>query len=137
VETVLPESLPLVRPSPPAHAVVRESAHESARPQTADLLSVPAPPPEVPSSRLHDEMVALVHLREVAAHDPVAAVALAAEDDARYGTDDVFGEEREAIAIVALGGCDRANEARTRGRAFLSLHPKSPFAARVRGVLTP
>ena len=80
---------------------------------------------------LREEMAALIRLRALAANDPAAAVTLAAEYDARYGKDDVFGEEREAIAVIALAESGHGDAARARGEAFLALHPRSPFAARV------
>jgi hypothetical protein len=97
----------------------------------------PADPPEAPRGRsVREAIEALAHLREVASRDPAAAADLATEDEARYGSD-LFAEEREAIALVALANCGRMDEARARGRVFLALHPKSAFAARVQEALGP
>jgi hypothetical protein len=127
-------------PPPAAPAPVVEHSEHRGPARVAPSLRAERRPERKDDARdllLREEMSALVHLRELASRDPAAAVALAAEDDARYGRDDLYGEEREAIALVALAHSGRPDEARVRGRAFLALHPKSPFATLVRGVLAP
>jgi hypothetical protein len=79
-------------------------------------------------------MNALVHLREVAAVDPAAALRLADEYEAVHGSGGIFSEEREEIRILALARSGRRDDARARGEAFLERNPKSSFAAAVREV---
>ena len=109
-----------VAASVPPRASAREEIHDDAPPRE-----------KAHDVGLREEMAALVRLRALAATDPAAAVTLATEYDARYGKDDVFGEEREAIAVIALAESGHGDAARARGEAFLALHPRSPFAARV------
>jgi hypothetical protein len=128
---------------------VREERIPSVSPRVAQgtaRAEPPAPPPaeppaalpaETPPAPLREQMAALARLREVAASDPAAAVSLAAADDARFGKGDLYAEEREAIAVVALAQSGRLDEARAKGARFLSAYPKSPFGARVRGALAP
>lgn len=127
-DAVDPETLPL---APPATTVSAKAPPRVAAPMRAETLERPR------DVSLREAMAALIHLREVAATDPAAAVALAAQYETRYGKDDLYAEEREAIAIDALARSGRSESARARARAFLDLHPKSPFAALVRGALAP
>ena len=133
-----------VAPEPPEPARVDPATTSPARPTVTPKVSArpmasarPAAPAPAAGPSLHEEMSALLHLREVASSDPAVAAGLAAEDDARFGHGSFYAEEREAIAIDALAQSGRTEEARARARAFLDLHPKSSFAAIVRGVLAP
>ena len=133
-----------VAPEPPEPARVDPATTSPARPTATPKVSArpvasarPAAPAPAAGPSLHEEMSALLHLREVASGDPSGAVGLAAEDDARFGHGSFYAEEREAIAIDALAQSGRTEEARVHARAFLDLHPKSSFAAIVRGVLAP
>jgi hypothetical protein len=46
-----------------------------------------------------------------------------------------LAQERETLAIEALEQVSAVSEAQQRGQRFLSAHPESPYAARVRSVL--
>ena len=134
VHVPVASAAPAPRPSP------RPSRRCSTRRRRRRLRARAALPPSprpAASHSLHDEIAAIVHLREVAAADPAAAVTLAAEDEARFGGADVYAEEREALAVTSLARSGREDEASERAQAFLRVHPQSPFATLVRGVVAP
>jgi len=82
-----------------------------------------------------DEVGHLAQVRRALQSSPSLALQLAQQGQQayRHGT---FGEEREAIIVFALQALGRVDEARNEGRSFLRAHPQSPFAARVRGIVT-
>lgn len=90
----------------------------------------PKPPPQSGES-IAEEVRHLSELRRLAESDPRAAIRLADEGHRRFAGGALY-QEREAVAISALAGAGRADEARRRGERFLATFPKSPFADRVR-----
>jgi hypothetical protein len=134
VHVAVASAAPAAEPVPSAITPVLDAPAPAKAPARAPL---PPSPRRAASHSLHDEIAAIVHLREVAAADPAAAVTLAAEDQARFGGADVYAEEREALAVTSLARSGREDEASARAQAFLRLHPQSPFATLVRGVVAP
>jgi hypothetical protein len=95
--------------------------------------SIEEPPTAVGKSRstdLTEEMEQLARLRSVASSDPSAALRLANEGEQRFAKG-LFRQEREAIAIQALGQLNRTSEAKQRARAFKAAYPRSPFLVRM------
>lgn len=83
------------------------------------------------STRIHEELVHMRKLRELAASDPAAALAMADEGQRRFGAG-VFTQEREVVAIEALRRLGRNDAAKLRASRFLEEHPESPFVDKVR-----
>jgi outer membrane protein assembly factor BamD (BamD/ComL family) len=70
--------------------------------------------------------------RALARHDgPAALRALASLDRAQPQGN--LREERDALRVLALCEAGRADDARAAADVFLTRHPGSPQAARVRG----
>jgi hypothetical protein len=76
----------------------------------------------------------LARARHVLATDPASALALA-EAGQREFSDGLFGEEREAIEVLALARLGRHREAAARGRRFLARHPRGPLSEQVRAAI--
>jgi hypothetical protein len=81
-----------------------------------------------------EELELLVRIKQRAASDPAAAVALVDEGHRRFPRGS-FYQERESIAILALAQLGRTAEARPRAQRFLDAHPQSPYAERLRGLI--
>jgi hypothetical protein len=126
-----PEPLVAVSPAPASHASAKAPSAGASSHRGG------APPAPAHTDALHEEMLSVIRLREIAASAPEQAVGLAAESEARFGRDSIYAEERDAIAVTALARMGRADEARARARAFLDRHPNSPFAALVSGAVAP
>ncbi|MCA9712724.1 MAG: hypothetical protein KDK70_43245, partial [Myxococcales bacterium] len=101
------------------------------RPKAEPEVPEPSEPREPPDDRLEREMKATDRARQALARDPAQALALAvrADRDFPHG---LFGEDREGIAILALFGLHRDDEARRRAQAFLRAHPRSSYADKIR-----
>ena len=69
--------------------------------------------------------------RALALTDPAGALAIVDADNKKFAKG-VFAEEREALAIDCLVRTGRTAEAQERGRTFLTAHPTSPFAEKIR-----
>ncbi|MEO7109908.1 MAG: hypothetical protein ABI183_05680, partial [Polyangiaceae bacterium] len=65
------------------------------------------------------------------AEDANEALALLNEHARRF-PNGALAEERDAARVLALCGAGRQEDAATAGAAFLSAHPDSPLATRVR-----
>ena len=48
-----------------------------------------------------------------------------------------FSDEADVIEVQALAALGRGDEARTKAQRFLAAHPRSPYAQRIRAVVTP
>jgi hypothetical protein len=132
-----------VEPAPLGRAPTqRGQGKASARPSTV-AQAPDAPTPSnvagsdhaAPTGDQNDEVKHLAEVRRALQSSPSLALQLArrGQQDYPHGT---FGEEREAIVVFALQALGRADEARSEGRAFLRAHPQSPFAARIRDIVT-
>jgi hypothetical protein len=97
----------------------------------------PAPTPRRPVVNAEDPMLAELRAvqtaqRALARRDGVTALrTLAALDRAQPQGN--LREERDALRVLALCAAGRADEARAAADVFLSRHPGSPQATRVRG----
>lgn len=120
---------PVERAAPPAPRA------PSASPTPSILASPPlASAPVEPLDGPAEELALLVRIKQHAASDPAAAVALVDEGHRRFPRGS-FYQERESIAILALAQLGRVDEARPRARGFLDAHPQSPYAERLRGLV--
>ncbi len=97
----------------------------------------PAPTPRRPAVTAEDPMLAELRAvqtaqRALARRDgPTALRTLAALD--RTQPQGNLREERDALRVLALCAAGRADDARAAADVFLTRHPGSPQAARVRG----
>jgi hypothetical protein len=146
-------SRPEASPPPPVRA-----AHVESPPAVESVAPVPAPPPppasaappspaahaprhpaassawpEPPDDRIAREIESLARTRAALGTDPAAALALATAGDREF-PDGLLGQEREAIAILALDRLGRAAEARDRAGRFLDRYPRGPFTQRIQAV---
>lgn len=121
---IVEPAAPVVEPAAP---IVEPAAPVVAPPRGASIASSSVRPSVKP------EMDHLAQVR--AAASPAAALALAEEGHARF-PGGVFWQEREAIAIDALGRVGRGSAARSRAEAFLARHPESPYAGTLRRLST-
>jgi len=124
-----PVMSPGALPDAPRPAVSTAVRSAPVQPATAHASS-PAPAAST-SPRIHEELVHMRTLRQLAATDPTAALAMADEGQRRFAAG-VFTQEREVIAIEALQRLGQADTARRRATRFLEDHPESPFADKVR-----
>jgi hypothetical protein len=101
--------------------------------------SMPEPPTEPPAAttpkkrgQAATDLTADLALLTAAkrATDPAQRLKLL-EQHARDHRSSTFAEERDVLTIEALCELRRDSEAKTRASAFLRLHPRSAFAARV------
>jgi hypothetical protein len=77
------------------------------------------------------EMDNYAQARTLAPADPTGALALLEDGTKRFPLG-VFAEEREALAIDCLSRTGRTAEAKQRAQTFLSAHPTSTFAEKIR-----
>lgn len=118
------------------------AAVESAPPIDARTTSTAKPKPRAKAptrptpddDRLRREMQATDRARQVLATDPARALSLVKEADREF-PQGLFAEDREGIAILALFGLGRDEQARRRAQAFLRAHPRSSHADRIRAAL--
>ncbi|UJR86207.1 hypothetical protein [Sandaracinus amylolyticus] len=125
-----PEAAPEVLPEPEVVPVpeVEVEPVPGARPSTTRRAAA-APSDE---DALAAEMRELAEARRSLASDPAHALAILERGRREHGARSLFAEEREALSVLALAALDRDTEATRRGERFLSAHPESPHAERVR-----
>jgi hypothetical protein len=87
-----------------------------------------------PDALLRLEIAHLAQTRQALGDAPGKALELARDGQKKFSAG-MFGEERQAIIVIALSKIGRTLEAKRRGKSFLGKHPKGPFSARVRGIL--
>ena len=119
----------MLSPPPPAPRAPSANPTPSLA-AAAPVASASAEPLDSPA----EELALLVRIKQRAASDPAAAVALVDEGHRRFPRGS-FYQERESIAILALAQLGRTAEARARARLFLDAHPQSPYAERLRGLV--
>lgn len=111
-----------VEPPPPPPA--------SAAP-AAPRVAAPPPAPAPSAAQVADDEVSILRAAQTAlASDPTAALAHAERHAARFPRG-VLLEEREAIAIEALVGLDRLDDARARFARFVAAFPRSGYRVRL------
>jgi hypothetical protein len=106
---------------PPIAPAIR--AHRSSRPASR----------VAPDDALRREVAAMARLRALAATDPSAAVRLSRQIAGEF-PDGMLGEERDALAVVALARAGRGDEARASAARYVRRYPRGPHLARVRAV---
>jgi hypothetical protein len=129
------------RPSdPPSRDKAPESERAPAsrtprdgRVTTNDVAPAPATPPVAPPP---SETALLRDARLALNGDPARALALT-EQHRRDYPNGGFSQEREVIAITALGRLGRTSEAKSRADRFRSAHPTSPYIDRVNRAVPP
>lgn len=111
-------------PAPAASAATTRSA------EVRDQRSATGATTSAPDDRVRREIEHMARLRSALRRDPAAALALASAGQREF-RGGLFGEEREAIAVLALARQGRTAEAERRGARFLRRYPGSAFAARI------
>ena len=148
----LPAPVEVAAPAPapiPAKAeiTIAPPGARSASPAVRAPSAIPAPPPASSAIPVSDpsatadpvegqaeELALLVRIKQQAASNPAAVVALVDEGHRRFPRGS-FYQERESIAILALSQLGRSADARARAQRFLEAHPQSPYAERLRGLV--
>lgn len=111
----------------PSLAVPVATHNETAR----AVRTTPSSPAPVATTPSHESEFALVrHAQDALARDPTRALALA-QEHARTFPNGELVQEREVIAVEALSKLERRAEAKARANALLSIHPRSPYVARL------
>lgn len=116
-----------------AERQAEDTAARAVRPRrrgAAETLATSSPPTQTPA----DELALLTRARGLLATAADAALALTEEHRARFARG-TFAQERELIAVEALARLGRAEEALTRGKAFLARFARSAHAERMRVIL--
>ncbi len=103
----------------------------AAAPVRPERGAAPEPESEPSTADVLREARATAAVRAALADDPARALALVDAADAAFGQGS-FGEEREALRVLALAGLGRQAEARRLGERFLAAHEHGLFSERVR-----
>jgi hypothetical protein len=114
-------------PRPPGHSGLARP-HEQTDPQATGE--------QTTDESVAREVALLGRARAALASDPAQALALTQEGQRDFPRG-VLGEEREAIAVLALLRLGRRTEGAARGQAFVTRYPDGPFTERVRLALGP
>ena len=112
------------RPEPPLSPSALAGPEASASASSPPAVDGPA-----------EELDLLVRIKQKASSDPASALSLVEEGHRRFPRGS-FYQERESIAVLALSQLGRTTEARERAKHFLDAHPQSPYAERLRGLIT-
>jgi hypothetical protein len=128
---------------PAAPVVAPEDPHAPATPPDApvhDTLrgdpQASALPPDAPvDDTLRREIASLARARALLESRPAEALDILERSRVEFAPG-VLAEEREALTVLALHRLERTREATARGQRFLRRHPESPFAARIRAVVS-
>jgi hypothetical protein len=131
--------VPVAPTTPPAGA-----PGWSAAPRPEVAVAPPAPPsralawsaPVAPRSGLDAELALVERARLQLAESPRWALATLDEYEHAF-PQGALGEEAEVLRLSALAAAGREAEAKARASTFLTIHPRSPLAARARSFLPP
>jgi hypothetical protein len=123
-------SPPKATPEEPPGAPPSESATQVVPAAPAPARPTRAQPPA--STDLAGEMALLASAQAAIQAGDYATALAKLDEHQRSFPAGVLGEERTAARVVALCGAGRQSEARSLATAFLSRHPDSPLAPRVR-----
>jgi hypothetical protein len=129
-----PDRSPAPRPSPLRLARAAEP-FEPTSPEEAEIEPYAPTSPSAAVDGPAEELELLVRIKQKASSDPASALTLVEEGHRRFPRGS-FYQERESIAILALSQLGRTTEARERAKHFLDAHPQSPYAERLRGLIT-
>jgi hypothetical protein len=88
----------------------------------------------VAEERLKREMAQLMQAKQALTSNPARALSLAQAGEQEF-RNSLFSEERQHVLLLALIKLGRVEEAERRAQPFLSTHPDSPFARRIRNAL--
>lgn len=130
------EDLP---PAPAPSSEVEPPAKPLAATRSAPSAAPAAPPSTVeraPSADdFRDELALVERIRtQLSRGDTEACLRSVDQYEARFASG-AFVQEVEVMRVEALATSGEGDRARTFGQRFLSEHPKSPYAGRVRSVL--
>jgi hypothetical protein len=129
---VLPAQMP-----PPVGAPAEEhNARGLSRTQFSPPQAAPESNAPPPAAARQDEYMLLQAARGALQSDPARALSLTQEHRRTFARGMLI-QEREAIAIEALGRLGRRAEAQTRMARFLSQYPNSPYRTRLEAALGP
>lgn len=93
--------------------------------------------PTEQKSALRDESAAVLEIRRTLRSGDAAAALRLLEQARQRFPHGALSQEREALAIEALGKSGSRAAASQRAQAFLRAHPKSPYASDVQSFVTP
>ncbi|MGH7434310.1 MAG: hypothetical protein ACRENE_01385 [Polyangiaceae bacterium] len=150
-----PDALKGIGPAVPAAAGARVAASRVAAPVAAsEPAPAPAPAPEAPAAAapdvspspavadtrplgsLGDQVASLDTARSaLASGHPLVALRAVDDYDARF-PGGMLSQEAAVVRIDALERLGRREEAASIGQRFIESHPASPYAAKVRQLLT-
>lgn len=139
-----PAGPPLPLADPPTGPALAPAPAEPAdspprRPRSATTTSsaeagpTAEPPDPAGADALREETLHLARVRAALERSPAEALRLAREGQRRF-TDGVFGEERQALIVMALDRSGQHERARRAARAFIERYPNGPLTARVRAI---
>jgi hypothetical protein len=129
------ESPPVdVAPPVPSQTVVSPRPGHAGRTRPHEGGDSPGASEPTTDESVAREVALLGRARAALTGDPAQALALTREGQRDFPRG-VLGEEREAIAVLALVRLGRRSEGAARGQAFLSRFPHGPFTERVRVAL--
>jgi hypothetical protein len=139
VTAVVVIQLPRPQPSSRNAAAARSAA---VPPPLAAARDAGTPPPDaaVPPADLavpttaRREIEQLLQIRELLAHNPAAAYRLAQSAEREF-PNGALREEREGLMALALYRMGERERGRSRARAFLLRHPRSPLRASLERLL--
>lgn len=133
-------AVPAVVP-PPQPAVVGTKVAVRARATTPSSEASAAPPAASPASELAEplpsEGALLSSAQAALSTDPAEAYRLTERHTTLFGASSPLSQEREMIAIEALVALDRRDEAESRAALFVTHHPRSSHARRLRSRFEP
>ena len=133
-ETGEEEAAPSVEASEAIATTEHDDGEREARPRRRAHREERAEAPRAEDDdALAREMAELARARRVLEADPSGALSILERERAAH-PGSLFAEEREALTVLALLRLERPG-ADGRAERFLSAHPASPFAARVRRAL--
>lgn len=121
-----PAPPPTIEPAPAADPSSAPTPLPSARPSR--------PAPKADGDTLAEESLLVGRARANLVSNPTAALS-AIDEHARRFPRGELAPEREYLRVSALHRLGRDDEARARGRAYLTTHSSSPYAPAVRSLL--
>lgn len=138
---VHPTTLSAASPTPPVPAAAPTEA--SPEPRAEEAVDVPraeTPPPSGSNGARHpaadslSEADLLGQAQAALSSDPARALALAERHRSHFARP-LLVQEREVIAVEALGRLGRTSEAKARGERFLRLFPASAYRSKIENIV--
>lgn len=132
-----PSSMPRALAAPEASVAIPGPSAASSFPalEVRDIATTPLPTAVSPAKRgnadIAEELATLERARAAQQRgDPAEALRSVQAHERRFPRS-IFGEEREALHVSALGKLGRTTEARARARAFAHRFPRSVFISKL------